>query len=63
MLKCAPSINLGCYKDEVDNKMKKCETLDKWLICFVKVSTHQITTLSSLKKKEVENYYKYVDVY
>jgi len=28
------------YEDEVDNKMKKCETLNEGRICCVKVSPH-----------------------
>lgn len=69
-LKSAPSANVVGYEDdlllcedEVENKVKRCETLDEGRICCVKVDTHPSPTSSSWKKKEVESYYKYEDVY
>ena len=68
-MKCIPSTNIVSYEDdvllcedEVDNKIKKCETLDAGRICCVKVGTHPSPTLSGLKKREVHRYHKYDDV-
>jgi len=42
--------------------MKKHETLAEKKICCDKMSIHPNLTSNSLKKKEVENYYKYEEL-
>jgi len=36
-LKSSLFANMITYEDEVDNKVKRCEILDKWRLCFVLV--------------------------
>lgn len=59
-LKSTPSSNVVSYEndlllceDEIDDKVKKCETLDEEMIYCVKACTHPSSTSNSGKKKEV----------
>ena len=50
MVSCVDDL-LAC-EDEHDYEVKRCETLNEWRICCVKVDTHPSFTSSNVKKNE-----------
>jgi len=49
-------------EDEVDDKMKKRETLAEKKICCDQMSIHPNLTSNSLKNKEIKNYYRHEEL-
>jgi hypothetical protein len=70
ILKSTLSANVVGYEadifsreDKVNNKVKKCATFDEGMLCCIKVGTHSSLRSGSWKKKKVESYCKYEELY